>query len=154
MDETPPSQSHAFIAKLGAWLQAASVLAVLYGMIKPFSILRTSGAGDPVRLNEAIDEMLACSVIATGLSIVGLSMITVAITFHRYRAAWMFYFLFFYGFLMIGFSFCLTFFAIFGLYLHFAFGIFFLFFVAMKKQEFQRAAKAAHKLPSCYQLDP
>lgn len=141
------------MAKLGAWLQMAPVLGML-GMAEAFSVLRTSGASDPARLSEAIGNALIYALIAKGLSIIGLVLIAVAIIFHRYRAAWMFYFLCFYGLLMIGINVCLPLFTGFSLNLHLLFGVFFLGFATTKKNEFQCAAKAAHKLPSCYQLDP
>jgi len=141
------------MAKLGAWLQMAPVLG-MFGMAEAFSVLRTSGAGDPARLSEAIGNALIYALIAKGFSIIGLALIAVAIIFHRYRAAWMFYFLCFYGLLMIGINVCLLLFTGFSFNLHLLFGIFLLGFATTKKNEFQRAAKAAHKLPSCYQLDP
>ncbi len=153
MDKTAPPLRGAFIAKLGAWLQMAPVLSV-FGMAEAFSVLRTSGAGDPARLGEAIGNALIYALIAKGLSIIGLVLTAVAITFHRYRSAWMFHFLCFYGLLMIGLNACLLLFAGFSFNIHLFFGVFFVCFAMAKKNEFQRAAKAAHKLPSCYNLDP
>jgi hypothetical protein len=65
----------------------------------------------------------------------------------------MFYFLCFYGLLMIGLNAFMLFFTSFHFDVYFAFGIFFVGFAIAKKYDFQRAAKAAHKLPSCYNLD-
>ncbi len=140
------------MAKLGAWLQVAPVLG-MFGMAEAFSVLRTSGAGDPARLSEAIGNALIYALIAKGLSIIGLVLIAVAIIVHRYRSAWMFYFLCFYGLLMIAFDLCLFLFIGFRFNLHLLFGIFFVGFVLMKKEEFQRAAIAERRLPDCYRLN-
>jgi hypothetical protein len=136
----PPSNSGAFIAKLGAGLQLAQVIGFAIGfaraapsMMKAFHELDTAGPGDPALLSAFIGEILiAVLIAATGgiaLSLIGILLVLIAITFCRYRAVWMFWFLCLYGSLMI---------FIFWYFL--PFGLFFLVFGLVKKDEFLRPA--------------
>jgi len=129
----PPSNSGAFIAKLGAWLQLAQVIGLagtVMGMMKAFSTLKTSGAGDPAKLSDAIGGVLWSTFAGMALSLVGLLLVLIAITVCRYRAPWMFWFLCLYGGLMI-FSYFLP------------FGLFFLIYALVKKDEFLRSQASA-----------
>ncbi|WP_395740982.1 MotA/TolQ/ExbB proton channel family protein [Prosthecobacter sp.] len=124
----PPSQSGAFIAKLGAWLQLAQFIGLVgtvIGMQKAFSTIKTSGAGDPEILSGAIGEVLISSAAGIAISFIGVLLVLFSITACRYRAVWMFWFLSLYGGL-ITFSY------------FFPFGLFFLIFALMKKDEFLR----------------
>lgn len=152
MDKTSHSPPGAFIAKLGAGLQTLSLLIGVIGVAIGSTML--AGADGPTQASRTMGDLLTFAAITHSQSIIGLVLITVAITLHRYRAAWMFYFICFYGLLMIGSNICLLLLTPFSFKLHLLFGIFFVGFAIMKKHEFQHAAKAAHKPPSCYQLDP
>lgn len=123
-----PSQSGAFIAKLGAWLQLAQIIGLagtVLGMIKAFSSLKTTGTSDPEVLSGAIGEVLISSAVSIAISFIGVLLVLISITLCRYRAAWMFWFLCLYGGLMIFSCF-------------FPFGLFFLIFALVKKEEFLR----------------
>ncbi len=125
MSETP-SNNGAFIAKLGAWLQLAQVIGfggTVIGMMKAFRVLGTSGTADPAKLSRAIGEVLWSSFAGIAVSLVGIIFVIIAITACRYRAVWMFWFLCIYGGLMI-----ISYF--------FPFGLFFLIYALVKKDEF------------------
>ncbi len=129
MNETP-SNNGAFIAKLGAWLQLAQVIGLagtLAGMMKAFRVLGTSGQSDPARLSKAIREVLVSAAGGIAVALIGVILVIIAVTACRYRAAWMFWFLCIYGGLMI-FSY------------FFPFGLFFLIYALVKKDEFLRPA--------------
>ncbi len=124
----PPSNNGAFIAKLGAWLQLAQVIGLagtVAGMMKAFQVLGTSGTADPAKLSGAIGEVLWTTFAGIAIAFVGLILVLIAITACRYRAVWMFWFLCIYGGLMI-FSY------------FFPFGLLFLIFALVKKDEFLR----------------
>ncbi len=124
----PPSNSGAFIAKLGAWLQFAQLIGLagtVIGMMKSFQALGSAGTSDPDKLSRAIGEVLWSTFAGIAVSLVGLLLVLIAITACRYRAAWMFWFLCLYGGLMI-FSY------------FFPFGLFFLIYALVKKDEFLR----------------
>lgn len=126
METSPSPPRGAFIAKLGAWLQLAQVIGLagtVVGMMKAFGELKTSGAGDPTKLSGAIGEVLVSTFIGMAVAFVGVILVIIAITACRYRAKWMFWFLCIYGGLMI-FSY------------FFPFGLFFLIYALVKKQEF------------------
>ena len=140
----PPSNSGAFIAKLGAWLQLAHVIGfarIVPGMLQVFRELGTTGPGDPALLSAIIGEILIAISIGMALSLVGILLVLIAITVCRYRAVWMFWFLCLYGGLMI-FSY------------FFPFGLFFLVYGLVKKDEFLQTAQVRYKLPDGYQPDP
>ncbi|WP_395749958.1 MotA/TolQ/ExbB proton channel family protein [Prosthecobacter sp.] len=127
MNESP-SQSGAFIAKLGAWLQLAQFIGLagtVKGMMAAFDSLKTTGGGDPEVLSGAIGEVLISSAVGIAISFIGVLLVLFSITACRYRAVWMFWFLCLYGGL-ITFSYFLP------------FGLFFLIFALMKKDEFLR----------------
>lgn len=129
----PPSNSGAFIAKLGAWLQLAQLIGLagtVLGMMKAFSALKTTGTSDPERLSGAIGEVLWSTFAGMAVSLVGIVLVLIALTTCRYRAAWMFWFLCIYGGLMI-FSY------------FFPFGLFFLIYALVKKDEFLRPQASA-----------
>ncbi|MEY2821239.1 MAG: hypothetical protein RJA37_586 [Verrucomicrobiota bacterium] len=154
----PPSspQRGALIAKVGAWLQVAPVLGIvgtIFGMSKAFKILAHSGAGDPARLSAAIGDVLIYTIIAVSMALIGLVLVTIAITACRYRSRWMLKFLRFYGLLSIILSAALLVFGQYKVSLYLPFGLFFLIFAHMKKEEFMQAVPAKRKLPSCYKLD-
>ncbi|MDP1592604.1 MAG: MotA/TolQ/ExbB proton channel family protein [Prosthecobacter sp.] len=124
----PPSNNGAFIAKLGAWLQLAQVIGLagtVTGMMKAFQVLGTSGTADPAKLSKAIGEVLVSAASGIAVSFIGLILVIIAITACRYRAVWMFWFLCIYGGLMI-FSYFVP------------FGLFFLIYALVKKEEFLR----------------
>lgn len=152
----PPSNNGAFIAKLGAWLQVSPVIgivATMFGMAKAFKVLETNGAGDPARLSAAIGDVLIYTMIAFSVALVGVVLITIAITVCSYRSRWMYKFLRFYGLLTIALSVALLVFGHFKVSLHLPFGLFFLIFAQKKKEEFMQAATVKRKLPACYKLD-
>ncbi len=150
------TQSGAFIAKLGAWLQLAQVIGIVgtvMAMMRAFSILKTEGAGDPAKLSEAIGEVLVYTVAGIGPSLIGLALVTIAITACRYRAAWMWRFLCLYGLIVIGLNVCVVWLAgHFAVTLYLPVALFFLIFALVKKGEFQRADHR-RPLPACYLLD-
>jgi hypothetical protein len=157
--ETPiPPQRGSFIAKLGAWLQLAQVIGLagtIVGMAKAFKTLEAKGTGDSAKLSAAISEVLIYTSAGIGLAFLGLVMVTIAITACRYRACWMYRFLFWYSFWLIGLNvWLLAFFKTFTFNLHLPFGLFFLIFALVKKKEFQCAPPPKRKLPACYKLDP
>lgn len=122
----PPSNSGAFIAKLGAWLQLAQFIGLagtVIGMMKAFRAIGTSGTSDPTLLSGAIGEVLIAAAGGIAVSLVGILLVLIAITVCRYRAVWMFWFLCLYGGLMI-FSYFVP------------FGLFFLIYALVKKDEF------------------
>ncbi|MFN0077648.1 MAG: MotA/TolQ/ExbB proton channel family protein [Prosthecobacter sp.] len=152
-----PSNNGAFIAKLGAWLQLAQIIGLagtVTGMMKAFKTLEASGAGDPAKLSAAIGDVLVYTATGIALSFIGLVLMIIAITVCGYRSRWMFQFLCFYGLFVIGLNICLLIFGHFALSLHLPFGLFFLIFAQVKKDEFMQAAAVKRKLPSCYKLDP
>ena len=125
----PPSNNGAFIAKLGAWLQLAQVIGfagTVIGMMKAFRVLGTAGTSDPAKLSRAIGEVLWTTFAGIAVALIGLILISIAITACRYRAVWMFWFLCIYGGLMI-FSYFVP------------FGLFFLIYALVKKDEFLRS---------------
>lgn len=129
----PSSNSGAFIAKLGVWLQLAHVIGfarTVPGMLQAFRELGTAGPGDPAILSAIIGEILMAISIGVALSLIGLLLVLLSITLCRYRATWMFWFLCIYGGLMI-FSY------------FFPFGLFFLIFALVKKDEFLRPVPPA-----------
>ena len=110
------------------WLQLAQLVGLagtVTGMMKAFGELKTSGTGDPSKLNGAIGEVLISTFIGIAVAFVGIVLVTIAITACRYRSVWMFWFLCIYGGLMI-FSYFVP------------FGLFFLIFALVKKEEFLR----------------
>ena len=125
--ETPaPSPRGAFIAKLGAWLQLAQLIGLggtVMGMMKAFGELKTSGSSDPAKLSGAIGEVLVSTFIGMAVALIGVILVIIAITACRYRSAWMFWFLCIYGGLMTVSHF-------------FPFGLFFLVYALVKKDEF------------------
>jgi len=128
-----PSNSGAFIAKLGAWLQLAQFIGfarTVPGMMKAFRELGTATPGDPAVLSAIIGEVLIAVSVGIALSLIGILLVLIAITVCRYRAVWMFWFLCVYGGLII-FSYFLP------------FGLFFLIYGLMKKDEFLRQPVAA-----------
>lgn len=135
MNESPPPQRGAFIAKLGALLQLAQLVGLagtVAGMMKAFRVLGTAGTSDPAKLSGAIGEVLVYTAVGITVAFIGLILVSIAITACRYRSTWMFWFLCIYGGLMI--------------FSHFLpFGLFFLIFALMKKDEFLRPS--AQKLP-------
>jgi hypothetical protein len=158
MDEPlPPSQSVAFIARLGAWLQFApliGIVAAIFGVIEAFDILKARGAGDPVSLNAAMDHVITCISIAFWLALTGLVLVTIAITVCGYRSKWMFKFLRSFGLFAIVLGLVLLAFGQFRLGFYLPFGLFFVIFAQSKKQECLLALPPKHKLPDCYKLDP
>lgn len=79
METSSTPQRGSFIAKLGAWLQVASVLgivATMFGMTEVFAVLETSGAGDPARLSAAIGDVLIYTIIAVSMALIGLVVVT------------------------------------------------------------------------------
>ncbi|WP_395740983.1 hypothetical protein [Prosthecobacter sp.] len=156
MNETPPSPLVARVAKLGAWLQVAPVLGILavtFGMIEAFDVLKTSGAGDPVRLSAVIGNVITCFGVASLLALSGLILVTGTITVCAYRSRWMLKFLRSFGALCLVLSLAPFVFGHFEISLYLPFGVFFLIFAKVKKEEFLNAAPEKHKLPSCYKLD-
>jgi len=132
MNETP-SNSGAFIAKLGAWLQLAQVVGfagTVNGMSMAFTALNSKAPANPPILTGAVLEILWTLCAGITVSLVGILLVLVAITVCRYRAVWMFWFLCLYGGLII-FSYFLP------------FGLFFLIYGLMKKDEFLRRPGAA-----------
>lgn len=131
--ETPlSSQRGAFIAKLGAWLQLAQLIGLggtIMGMMKAFRVLGTSGTADPAKLSGEIGEVLITTFIGMAVALIGVILVIIAITACRYRAVWMFWFLCIYGGLMTFSHF-------------FPFGLFFLIFALVKKDEFCRVSPA------------
>lgn len=132
----PPSNNGAFIAKLGAWLQLAQVIGFAIGLartapiwMKLFHEIGSGTPGDPALLSAIIGEILIATMITTAggiaLSLAGIILVILSITVCRYRAVWMFWFLCLYGGLII-FSY------------FFPFGLFFLIYGLMKKDEFLR----------------
>lgn len=139
----PRKQEGGFIAKLGAWLQLAQILGMLgtiIGMTRAFDTLTTDGAGDPARLSGAIGEMLIFTLAGVVLSLAGVVLVIVAVTAFRYRAMWMYYFLWCYGILSLGAEAWVAFHRLpFLLGYHAPFGLFFVLFAVMKRQEFLQA---------------
>lgn len=126
----PPSNSGAFIAKLGAWLQLGLIFGVagtVSAMRKAFQEIGTAGTSDPTILSGAIGEVLYTTFAGLAVSLVGILLVTIAITVCRYRAVWMFWFLCLYGGLIIFSGFL-------------PFGLFFLIYGLTKKDEFLRPA--------------
>ncbi|MDP1592603.1 MAG: hypothetical protein Q8M07_32875, partial [Prosthecobacter sp.] len=113
MGVTSPSQRGAFIAKLGAWMQAAPLLgiaAMMFGMAEIIAALGTSDAASyTARVSEVRGYMRNYTAIAVSMALIGLVLVTVAITAYRYRSKWMFKFLRFYGVLTIALSLVLVF---------------------------------------------
>jgi hypothetical protein len=137
----PTSNSGAFIAKLGAWLQLGQIVGLagtVAGMMHAFAELKTSGTNDPAKLSGAIGEVLWSTFAGIAIAFIGIILVTIAITACRYRAVWMFWFLCIYGGLMI-FSY------------FFPFGLFFLIFALVKKDEFMRLRSP--DLPACCPLN-
>lgn len=144
MNQPTSTISGAFLAKLGAWLQLAQVIgfaSTASGMMKAFRVLGSAGTSDPDKLSRAIGEVLGATFTGISVSLAGILLILIAITVCRYRAVWMFWFLCLYGGLMI-FSY------------FFPFGLFFLIYALVKKDEFLPAVPVKHQLPDCYKLDP
>jgi ABC-type tungstate transport system substrate-binding protein len=129
------------------------MIATMLGMAEAFSVLKTSGAGDPAKLSAAIGDVLIYTIIAVSLALIGLVLVTLAITACRYRARWMLKFLRFYDMLTLVLSVGLLVFGQFKINLYLPFGLFFLIFAQMKKEEFIQSVPAKRKLPSCYKLD-
>jgi hypothetical protein len=92
-------------------------------MMKAFQVLGTAGTSDPAKLSKAIGEVLWSSFAGIAVALVGLILVIIAITACRYRSVWMFWFLCIYGGLM-SFSY------------FFPFGLFFLIYALVKKDEF------------------
>jgi hypothetical protein len=156
MNETPPSPRVAFVARLGAWLQVSpllGIIATMFGMFEAFDILKTRGAGDPAGLSAVIGDMITCIDIAISLAAVGLILVTGTITVCAYRSKWMFKFLRVFGALCLVLSLIPLVFGHFEIGLYLPFGLFFLIFAHVKKEEFMQAPPEKHKLPSCYKLD-
>ncbi len=136
MNEPPSSNSGAFIARLGAWLQLAQVIGfagTVGGMMKAFRAIEntyTAGTSDPTRLSGAIGEVLIAAAGGIAVSLIGVLLVLIAVTVCRYRAPWMFWFLCLYGGLMIP-----TYFL--------PFGLFFLIYGLVKKEEFLRPQASA-----------
>lgn len=160
MEPSPSSQRGAFIAKLGVWLQVSLVLGVagILRAVEAFRAIEGRG-GDAAQLSTTIDEILLNATISSDVALTGLALVTVAITFCRYRARWLFTFLCFYGLLSFGTSlFVVAWLTTLGVFLtslmFCSFGVFFLIFAVVKKEEFERVPVPKRKLPSCYRLDP
>ncbi|HBJ83492.1 MAG TPA: hypothetical protein DDZ88_06395 [Verrucomicrobiales bacterium] len=157
METTIPPQRGAFIAKLGAWLQVAAALGIvgaIFAVSNASKVLSAPGVDDPSRFSEAIGDVLVCALIAVRLSLVGLVLVTIALTVFRYRSKWMYQMLCYFGLFSIGLSLCQL---VFGYHLitwHLMFGVFFLIFALVKKEEFIRSVPPKRPLPSCYNLDP
>lgn len=123
-----PSSSNngAFIAKLGAWLQLAQFIGLIgsiNGMQKSFRILAASGKSDAAQLSGAIGDVLGAAFTGISVSLGGILLILISLAICHYRAVWLFWFLCLYGGLMI-FSY------------FFPFGLFFLIYALVKKDEF------------------
>lgn len=117
------------LAKLGAWMQLAQWLGMAFtswGMIRAFRVLGTQApnGGDPAQLSAAIGSVLYSALAGLVIGLVGCILLTVAITSCRYRAKWVFWFLVTYGALLT------------------PFGLFFLIYCLIKKDEFLRPVSA------------
>lgn len=131
MAEIPaPPQRGAVIAKLGAWLQLAQVIGLagtVTGMMRAFREVGTSAQSDPTIISGAIGQVLWTTFAGIAVAAVGLIFVMIAITACRYRSVWMFWFLCIYGGLMIFSHF-------------FPFGVFFVIYALVKKDEFLKAS--------------
>ncbi|MFO1485318.1 MAG: hypothetical protein U1F71_18300 [Verrucomicrobiaceae bacterium] len=131
--ETPlSSQRGAFIAKFGAWLQIThlyGITIVVASVNRAFREISGNSGADPTKLSAAIGEILIGAFCDMVITLPGLLLIMIAVTALRYRATWMFWFLCIYGGLMTFSHF-------------FPFGLFFLIFALVKKDEFCRVSPA------------
>lgn len=137
-----PSQRGAFIAKLGAWLQVVPVLEIaarVIGITAELAARYSSGSGNSDRFAVMARCVHNCTTIAVSMALIGLSLITIAITVCHFRAKWLFEFLRFYGVLILGLSLVVEF-GRFKINLYLPFGLFFLIYGLMKKDEFLRSA--------------
>lgn len=139
----PRAQEGGFIAKLGAWLQLAQVIGVLCaltGMMRALHSTEDDGLTSPEKFSVAIGDGLVFTFSGLALSLAGVVLITLAITAFRYRAMWMYYFLWCYGLLSLVVQ---TWASFKGFHLalagHVSVGLFFIVFAMVKRQEFLRA---------------
>ena len=129
---TRPNISGPALAVSGAALQIGTVVALLRTvpvLHAALSAVTVSGIGDPASLLGAVSEVLAGSAVGLGLGVVGLVLLCASLVAARYRAAWLRCFLSAYGILLLV-----------VLPLGTAFGIFFLVYIRIHRQEFGRAS--------------
>jgi biopolymer transport protein ExbB/TolQ len=119
---TDPHATGRKLAKIGAWMQLALLIGVagsVIGMMQAFDALEASapGVGDPTRLSAAIGHVLWSTLIGFVISVIGGILICIALLGTSYRSRWFFWFLILDG-------------------LVHPFGIFFIVFALIKRQEF------------------
>lgn len=116
------------LAKIGALAQIGPLVGLsgtVWGMVGAFETLAASGVGDPEKLSAAIGDVLVSTAVGILFGLAGIILLVIAITFCRYRAPWAFWFLTIYGALLIlAFPFGTP------------FGLFFVIYCQMKKNEF------------------
>lgn len=152
---TSQPQRGAFIAGLGAWLQLAQVIGVLstglamIGALKSLDHGRTPG---PFQLSHIFGEVFIFAAAGITLSLIGIVLVTIAITACRYRAVWMWHFLCVYGLGILYGNVCLIYVGQLAVMFYLPVSLFFLIFAVVKKDEFQRATP--HRpLPASHRLD-
>lgn len=123
------SQSNGkILAITGAICQVGPVVGLLgtiFGMVRAFGVLSSSGTSDPRALSGTIATVLLMTMIGFIVGIVGVVLLCIALTASCYRAKWFFWFLMIYGTLLI-----------FSYPYGTLFGIFFLVYSLMKRVEF------------------
>lgn len=157
MSDPPSPQRGAFIASLGAWMQVAlplGLISFMFGVVEGFEVIKTSGAGDPARLSAVVDDILTYLEIAVIVSLIGLILVTLAVTAFSYRSRGMYKFLWGYGLLILSLSLGLWILGFKHLVWHLPFALFFVILGRVKKEEFMNAVPPKRPLPSCYNLDP
>ncbi|OYW24872.1 MAG: hypothetical protein B7Z55_00945 [Planctomycetales bacterium 12-60-4] len=126
------------MAQLGAWLQVIPVLDIVargIGITQELAARHTSGVAYSSRFTAMDKYVYTCTTVAILVALIGLVLITIAITACRYRAKWLFEFLRFYGVIILGLSLVVEF-GRFRLSQYLPFGLFFLIYAFVKKDEF------------------
>ncbi len=126
------------MAKLGAWLQvipALEIAAKVVGLTQELAARHTLGLAPSTRFTAIDKYVYTCTTVAMLTAMVGLVLITIALTACRFRAKWLFEFLRFYGVLILGLNLVVEF-GRFRINQYLPFGLFFLIYALVKKDEF------------------
>ena len=130
------------MAKLGAWLQvipALEIAARVFGITEELAARHSSGVAYSDKFAAIGSYVHTCRTAAVSLALIGLVLITLAITAESFRARWLFESLRFYGVLIVGLNLVVEF-GRFGTNLYLPFGLFFLIYALSKKDEFLQNA--------------
>ena len=119
------------------------IAAKVVGITQELAARHTTELAPSSRFTAIHKYVYTCTTVAMSTAMVGLVLITIAITACRFRAKWLFEFLRFYGVLILGLTLVVEF-GRFRINQYLPFGLFFLIYALVKKDEFLPATPEEH----------